>query len=89
MLRAVVSSTLRSPIRSGHVLRPAYHYFVRLESNAADDPLKQARKLQDDKQRDWDARILTYAEVKPKTQSPSPASIDSFCLRILVLIFST
>ncbi len=26
----------------------------------------------DDLRRDWDARILTYEELKPKTQNPTP-----------------
>jgi hypothetical protein len=37
---------------------------------------KQARRATlekiDDLQRDWDARILKYEELKPKTQSPTP-----------------
>ncbi|KAF8640905.1 hypothetical protein AX17_000553 [Amanita inopinata Kibby_2008] len=34
--------------------------------------IKEAIKKNDDLQRDWDARILTYAELKPKTQNPTP-----------------
>jgi len=33
---------------------------------------KAALEREDDLQRDWDARILSYEELLPKTQSPSP-----------------
>ena len=33
---------------------------------------KDALKRQDDMQRDWDARVLTYAELVPKTENPTP-----------------
>ncbi|KXN84782.1 Putative thiosulfate sulfurtransferase, mitochondrial [Leucoagaricus sp. SymC.cos] len=33
---------------------------------------KQALERQDDLQRDWDAKILTYEELLPLTQSPTP-----------------
>ncbi|KAF4572700.1 hypothetical protein EYR40_004220 [Pleurotus pulmonarius] len=36
------------------------------------DKLKEALKRNDDLQRDWDARLLTYEQMKPKTQSPTP-----------------
>ncbi|KIK02310.1 hypothetical protein K443DRAFT_677701 [Laccaria amethystina LaAM-08-1] len=35
---------------------------------------KDALKRQDDMQRDWDARVLTYAELVPKTENPTPDS---------------
>ncbi|KAG9223024.1 hypothetical protein CCMSSC00406_0000287 [Pleurotus cornucopiae] len=36
------------------------------------DKVKEALKHNDDIQRDWDARLLTYEQMKPKTQSPTP-----------------
>jgi hypothetical protein len=54
------------------VSKPYHKQFVRFESNKATEALKAARSLQDDLQRDWDGRKLSYAEVKPKTESPSP-----------------
>jgi hypothetical protein len=33
---------------------------------------KAALERLDDLRRDWDARILTYEELKPKTQNPTP-----------------
>ncbi|KAJ7706427.1 endoplasmic reticulum protein [Mycena rosella] len=35
---------------------------------------KAAQKLSDDLQRDWDAKVITYEELLPKTQSPSSDS---------------
>lgn len=36
------------------------------------DPRKQWLKQQNDLQRDWDAKELTYEEVKPRTEQPTP-----------------
>ena len=35
---------------------------------------KAALEREDDLQRDWDAKVVTYAELLPKTQSPSSVS---------------
>lgn len=35
---------------------------------------KEQLEAQDDLRRDWDARILSYEELKPKTQQPSLVS---------------
>ncbi|KAJ6604421.1 endoplasmic reticulum protein [Mycena vulgaris] len=35
---------------------------------------KAAQELSDDLQRDWDAKVVTYEELLPKTQSPSSDS---------------
>ncbi|KAJ7462606.1 Rhodanese-like domain-containing protein [Mycena galericulata] len=35
---------------------------------------KAAREVSDDLQRDWDAKVVTYEELLPKTRSPSPDS---------------
>ncbi|THH27021.1 hypothetical protein EUX98_g7167 [Antrodiella citrinella] len=51
---------------------------VRLESSTAIDEQKAARRAaletRDDKQRDWDAKILSYEDLKPRTQQPSSDS---------------
>ncbi|PSR71291.1 hypothetical protein PHLCEN_2v12805 [Hermanssonia centrifuga] len=48
--------------------------FVRLESTDAKDPRRQLLEARDDLQRDWDAKELSYEELKPKTLQPSPAT---------------
>jgi len=40
---------------------------------------KDALKRQDDMQRDWDARVLTYAELVPKTENPTPVRNPLSC----------
>lgn len=40
------------------------------------DPRKAWLEKQDDMQRDWDAKVLTYEELKPRTQQPSPVRDD-------------
>ena len=34
-------------------------------------------EAQNDLQRDWDAKVITYEELKPKTVQPSPVSFHS------------
>ncbi|KAJ7139894.1 endoplasmic reticulum protein [Mycena epipterygia] len=55
----------------------------RYESNEAkpgpekltpEQAFKAAQKLSDSLQSDWDAKVLTYEELLPKTRSPSPDS---------------
>lgn len=62
------------------------------EAAAAETPAEQAEadrpartpadkkawlKAQDDLQRDWDAKELTYEELKPKTEQPTPVRFAS------------
>ncbi|KAJ3571340.1 hypothetical protein NP233_g3819 [Leucocoprinus birnbaumii] len=67
----------------GAVTRPALTSLVRFNSSEAPSSAKPAptaeqlkRKewleRQDDLRRDWDAKILTYEELLPITQSPTP-----------------
>ncbi|KAJ7492852.1 endoplasmic reticulum protein [Mycena latifolia] len=44
------------------------------EKRTPEEFLKDARKLSRDLQRDWDAKVVSYEELLPKTQSPSPDS---------------
>lgn len=44
---------------------------VRYKTTVSPDVKKQIQE-QDELRRDWDAKILSYEELKPKTQQPSP-----------------
>jgi len=70
----------RSIVRSASVLaRPHISYSskppvvqsIRFETTKT-PAFKAAQELNDDLQRDWDAKVLTYEELKPKTSSPTP-----------------
>jgi hypothetical protein len=63
--------------------RPAFTQSIRFNSSEpvssakqALDPAKvlrkQALERQDDLQRDWDAKVLSYDELLPITESPTP-----------------
>ncbi|KAI0735396.1 Rhodanese-like protein [Earliella scabrosa] len=45
---------------------------VRFESSKVSDERKKVLEAQNDLQRDWDAKVITYEELKPKTVQPSP-----------------
>ncbi|KAI0762776.1 Rhodanese-like protein [Fomes fomentarius] len=77
MLRSVLarSATLsrsaacaRIPIVSSRVALQ----LVRYESSKVPDEKKKQLEAQNDLLRDWDAKIITYEELKPKTLQPSP-----------------
>lgn len=82
--RTLSRTTLAStPSRFSNVVsRPAL-LSVRLNSSdsgkAPKTPEQQAKKAaleaRDNLQRDWDAKILSYEELLPKTQSPSPVGV--------------
>ncbi|EAU93314.1 endoplasmic reticulum protein [Coprinopsis cinerea okayama7 len=89
MFRTAVARVARTiPQRSARAVivpatRPAFAYVTRFNSSQAPSkppktPEQLARKeafeKQDDLQRDWDAKVLTYNELLPKTQSPTPAT---------------
>ncbi|KAI0786021.1 Rhodanese-like protein [Abortiporus biennis] len=48
--------------------------FVRFESDDAKAQRRAALDAKDDLQRDWDAKVLTYEELKPKTLQPTSDS---------------
>lgn len=50
------------------------------------DNVKEALKRNDDLQRDWDARLLTYEQMKPKTQSPTPVS--ELCRLVVIRVLT-
>ncbi|KZT74829.1 Rhodanese-like protein [Daedalea quercina L-15889] len=58
------------PTLSARVVLPRLTPVVRYNSSKSLE--KQQLEAQDDLRRDWDARILSYEELKPKTQQPSP-----------------
>ncbi|GLB36369.1 putative rhodanese Homology domain containing protein [Lyophyllum shimeji] len=85
MLRAAgIRSARTVTCRSARLLAsrpPAYGLRVRFESSVPPSklpltPEQQARKAAlertDDLQRDWDAEVIKYEDLKPKTLSPTP-----------------
>ncbi|KAF8735747.1 hypothetical protein AX14_001535 [Amanita brunnescens Koide BX004] len=52
----------------------AHRPFIRFKSDKSEIEKEKKARLErfDDLQRDWDARILTYEELKQKTQHPTP-----------------
>lgn len=65
------STILRAAAGASSVV-PSLNFAVRFQSSKADDLVKKAREIQNDMLRDWQAPILTYEELKPRTISPSP-----------------
>ena len=63
-----------TPALSARVVLPRLSPIVRYKSSKISPIEKQQLEAQDDLRRDWDARILSYEELKPKTQQPSPVS---------------
>ncbi|KAI0824133.1 Rhodanese-like protein [Trametes gibbosa] len=53
-------------------ISPRIAFQLRHGSTKPSDERKQALEARDDLQRDWDAKVITYEELKPKTQQPSP-----------------
>ncbi|KAI0724343.1 Rhodanese-like protein [Cerioporus squamosus] len=45
---------------------------VRYESSKTPEERKKMLEARDELQRDWDAKVITYEELKPKTLQPSP-----------------
>ena len=81
--RPVVSAIRQSRVSSRPVLIQHWTRFNSTQTPPAEttetdaqtkvkDPRKAALEARDDMQRDWDARILSYAEVKPRTEQPTP-----------------
>ncbi|KAI0374382.1 Rhodanese-like protein [Pilatotrama ljubarskyi] len=54
------------------VLSPRVTLHARHESTKTTDERKKVLEARDDLQRDWDAKVITYEELKPKTLQPSP-----------------
>lgn len=79
MLRIALANVARTPARSARVSRQVLRpVFVRYESSGKPDPeaLKAAHKTNDALQRDWQSPLLTYEQVKPKTEHPSSVSFS-------------
>ena len=51
---------------------------------AAKAALKEARKLKDKLNHNWDTPTLTYDQLKPKTARPSPVCITHLCSLVLI-----
>jgi len=74
ILRASALSRSRVALRPSMVqalVQHPCHQTVRTQSSDATDPRRVALDAKDDLQRDWDAKTLTYEELKPKTLQPS------------------
>ncbi|KAH9853191.1 Rhodanese-like protein [Lenzites betulinus] len=53
-------------------ISPRIAFQLRHGSTKPSDERKQVLEARDDLQRDWDAKVITYEELKPKTEQPSP-----------------
>ncbi|KAI0361852.1 Rhodanese-like protein [Trametes cingulata] len=51
---------------------PRFALQLRHESTKTTDERRKVLEARDDLQRDWDAKVITYEELKPKTLQPSP-----------------
>lgn len=93
MFRAVVTRAARRPVITATRLPKTYPLRWNSSQTALDGSLlpkhktpeilakKAALEREDDLQRDWDAKVISYVELWPKTQSPSPVSQE----RVLLL----
>ncbi|EJF66513.1 Rhodanese-like protein [Dichomitus squalens] len=75
MLRAALT---RSAVRVASHVRPPTPstrialQHIRCESSNASDERRKRLEAADNLRRDWDAKVITYEELKPKTTQPSP-----------------
>lgn len=85
----------RRNIALGITAKPALTSFVRLSSSEVPPSTKRPKTPEellkkaalerlDDLQRDWDAKIITYEDLVPITESPTPVCI--LCAREFALI---
>lgn len=76
--RASTRATQRLATTATRAAHPRPLVALRFNSNLSpvDDARKAAQKAQNELQRDWDAKVITYNELKPKTDSPSTVRID-------------
>lgn len=70
MLRSIVLSTVRSR-PSIHIARPILVTGFRFNSSQSAEERKALNKEKKQLQKDWAASILTYEQVKQKSQQPS------------------
>ena len=70
--RSVVAARLATSARSPAPLSRIALQHIRWESSTAPDQRKQQLEAADELRRDWDAKVITYEELKPKTTQPSP-----------------
>lgn len=66
----------------------AHRPFIRFKSDKSEIEKEKKARLErfDDLQRDWDARILTYEELKQKTQHPTPVRKGPASVFLAILI---
>ena len=88
LVRSSITRRFRIVARRNIVLagKPVVTSFIRLNSSEAPPPTKKpktpeelqkkaALERHDDLQRDWDAKIITYEDLVPITESPTPVHI--------------
>ncbi|KAF5337241.1 hypothetical protein D9611_003247 [Ephemerocybe angulata] len=83
MLRSSFIRAARlTPVRVARVspsFRPMLSSSARFNSNQAPNPAKKAAVEDYKLQKDWDAKVLSYENLLPKTQSPTP---DTFLIDV-------
>lgn len=70
MLRSIIVSAVRSR-PSAHIPRPLLVPGFRFNSSQTPEERKVHNKAKKELQKDWAASILTYEQVKHKSQQPS------------------
>ena len=95
MFRAVITRAARRPVIFTTSTRLSRTYPLRWNSsqhkqangssllkNENDKAKKAALEREDDLQRDWDAKVISYVELLPKTQSPSTVSLRTVSFHV-------
>ncbi|KAI0768496.1 Rhodanese-like protein [Trametes elegans] len=76
MLRLAFARTNTVALNVAHVrttlVSPRVILHFRHESTKAPEERVKLHEARNDLQRDWDAKVITYEELKPKTLQPSP-----------------
>ena len=83
-ISVVARSAALRPLPMLRARQPALWQAIRFETNQSgltpeEEDAKQAGlALKQELQKDWDARVITYEELKPRTQQPQPVSTLAF-----------
>lgn len=79
MFRLALARSAGAARTVSHVRAPAVSPRIALglrhESTKVSDERKKVLQARDALQGDWDAKEITYEELKPKTQQPSPVRL--------------
>lgn len=63
-----------TPALSARAVLPRLSPLVRYHASKPRPTERELLDAQDNLRRDWDARSISYEDLKPKTQQPSPVS---------------